>query len=160
LSEQTAGNGIHRHLRYRRVPAREEGASDIREPRSKLALVAAALLAGVVVLALGGLAYAATSGHASAAQYQYKITICHHTKGKGGTHHVTISVSVRAWPAHQRHGDTMGPCSSQPNVATHSRTSHVKKFHPKRTLKAEQASEKKEKQEQKGKGKGKGKGKP
>jgi hypothetical protein len=120
-------------------------------------VVAAALLAGVVVLAMGGLGYASNSGHASAAQYQYKITICHHTKGKGGTHHVTISVSVRAWPAHQRHGDTMGPCASQANVARHSKTSHVKKFHPKRTLKAEVASKKKQKQKSKGKGKGKGK---
>jgi hypothetical protein len=121
-------------------------------------VIAAALLAGVVVLALGGLGYASTSGRASAAQYQYKITICHHTKGKGGTHHVTIRVSVRAWPAHRRHGDTMNACTSQASVTAHSKAGHVKKFHPQRTLKAEQASKKKDKQ--KGKGKGKGKGKP
>jgi hypothetical protein len=127
----------------------------------------AAVLAGVVVLAIGGLGYASTSGHASAAQYQYKITVCHHTKGKGGTHHVTINVSVRAWAAHQRHGDTMGACTTRASVQSHSAPGHVKKFHPKRSLKAERSGKKSEKAEkQKGKEKekekekGKGKGKP
>jgi hypothetical protein len=39
-------------------------------------------------------------------QYTGKVTICH----KG---HVTIRVSLHAWAAHRdRHGDTMGTCSS------------------------------------------------
>ena len=43
-------------------------------------------------------------------QYQYgkhKVTICH--KGKR-----TIRISVRAWPAHIRHGDPAieGPCAN------------------------------------------------
>jgi hypothetical protein len=39
-------------------------------------------------------------------QYQGKVTICH----KG---HVTIRVAMVAWlRAHERHGDTMGPCSA------------------------------------------------
>ena len=39
-------------------------------------------------------------------QYHGKVTICH----KG---HVTIRVAMVAWVrAHQRHGDTMGPCSA------------------------------------------------
>ena len=37
---------------------------------------------------------------------QNKVTICH----KG---HVTITVDEHAWPAHDRHGDTMGACSAQ-----------------------------------------------
>jgi len=37
-----------------------------------------------------------------------KITICHKTGG----HPVTISVSDRAWPAHQAHGDVRGECRS------------------------------------------------
>jgi hypothetical protein len=46
----------------------------------------------------------------SAAQYQYKVTICHHTSSaKNPT--VTIAVSSRAVDAHvDRHGDTLGPC--------------------------------------------------
>ena len=126
-----------------------------------------ALLAAVVVLALGNLGYASTSGHASAAQYQYKITICHHSKGKGGTHHVTINVSVRSWPAHRRHGDTLGACSVLANAQVHSSKSHVKKFHPKNSPRAERASKKneqkekaKEKAKEENKDKGKGKGKP
>jgi len=33
------------------------------------------------------------------------VTICH--RGKN-----TISISLRAWPAHQRHGDTQGACAA------------------------------------------------
>jgi len=51
----------------------------------------------------------------SAAQYQYKVTICHRTKAakKPG---VTISVSSRAVPAHLRHGDALGPCPTASSV--------------------------------------------
>jgi hypothetical protein len=51
----------------------------------------------------GGIGFA--SGVINLAQYQYgkKVTICHKNK-------VTITVSVNAWPAHKRHGDTIGPC--------------------------------------------------
>ena len=71
------------------------------------------MAAGVLTLALlvplafyGGTGFAKNT---SAAQYQYKLTICHHTGSKKHPMH-TISVSNRAWPAHQRHGDTMGAC--------------------------------------------------
>ena len=45
----------------------------------------------------------------SAAQYQYKVTICHKTGSKKKPSH-TITVSSRAVAAHLRHGDTLGPC--------------------------------------------------
>jgi hypothetical protein len=62
----------------------------------------------VVAAAIAGVGFA--GGSISAAQYQYgKVTICHHTHSK--THPtVTITINQHAWPAHQRHGDTMGAC--------------------------------------------------
>ena len=62
-----------------------------------------------------------------------KITICHHTKHKstGATKHVTITISRSAWPAHQKHGDTMGACTTAANIKAHSKAAHVKKFHKK-----------------------------
>jgi hypothetical protein len=80
-----------------------------RNDRGRLRRVSAAALtvlgAVAVFAALGGIGLA--NGVISAAQYQYgggKITICH--KGK------TITVSKKAWPAHQRHGDTEGACAT------------------------------------------------
>jgi hypothetical protein len=60
-----------------------------------------------------------------------KITICHHTnhKSTGATKHVTIRISRSAWPAHQKHGDTMGACTSAANIKAHKNATHVKKFH-------------------------------
>src|SRR5207244_182189 len=53
----------------------------------------------------------------SAAQYQYgKITICHHTHSKKHPFH-TITISQNAWKAHQKHGDTLGPCPATPPKA-------------------------------------------
>jgi hypothetical protein len=60
-----------------------------------------------------------------------KVTICHHTQGKNGTKHVTITISESAWPAHQGHGDTRGACTSAANVKAHNKAAHVKKFHKK-----------------------------
>lgn len=68
------------------------------------AAVSAALLVPLGIF--GGTGFAQTSAPAAS---QYKITICHHTHSKKHPM-VTIRISVRAWPAHQRHGDTMGPC--------------------------------------------------
>lgn len=39
-----------------------------------------------------------------------KVTICHIPPGNPSRKH-TIEVSVSAWPAHQGHGDTLGPCT-------------------------------------------------
>jgi hypothetical protein len=71
-----------------------------------LAVVALSLTLAAVLAGIGF----ANSSTISIAQYQYgKKTICHHTgsKKKPG---VTITISENAWKAHQRHGDTEGPC--------------------------------------------------
>jgi hypothetical protein len=63
-----------------------------------------------------------------------KITICHHTKHKstGATKHVTIRINRSAWKAHQRHGDSLGACTTVAAKKFHSRAAHVKKFHKKK----------------------------
>ena len=80
--------------------------------RKVLASVVAA--AAVVVFSVaGGVGLAQTAiavaqyqyGHGGQYQYGKKVTICH--KGKN-----TISISVNAWPAHLRHGDTEGACAT------------------------------------------------
>lgn len=69
--------------------------------------IAAAVATGTVAVfaALGGAGIAQDS--ISAAQYQYgkKTTVCH--KGKK-----SISIGNAAVPAHLRHGDTVGSCTS------------------------------------------------
>jgi hypothetical protein len=50
----------------------------------------------------------------SAAQYQYKMTICHQT-GSDTNPEVTITVSANAVAKHvNNHGDTLGPCPTAP----------------------------------------------
>jgi hypothetical protein len=62
-----------------------------------------------------------------------KITICHHAHAKNGAvKHVTIKISRSAWKAHQRHGDSIGACSTAAAKKFHSRPAHVKKFHGKK----------------------------
>ena len=70
------------------------------------AIVSAGLLVPLAVF--GGTGFAQTG---SPAQAQYKITICHHTHSKKHPTH-TITISAKAWKAHQRHGDTLGPCAA------------------------------------------------
>ena len=45
----------------------------------------------------------------SSAQYQYKVTLCHHTHSKKHPWQ-QIRVGQPAVAAHLRHGDTLGPC--------------------------------------------------
>src|SRR4051812_10550837 len=76
------------------------------------AVVSAGLLVPLAAFGAGG------SGQTSSAA-QYKVTICHHTHSKKHPT-VTIRVSNKAWPAHQRHGDTMGACAT-PKKAKHAK---------------------------------------
>jgi mRNA-degrading endonuclease HigB of HigAB toxin-antitoxin module len=45
--------------------------------------------------------------------------------------HVTIRISGSAWKAHQRHGDSLGACTTAAAKKAHSKPAHVKKFHGK-----------------------------
>ncbi len=87
--------------------------------RRAVAAVAASIAALVAFASLGGVGLA--QGLISLAQYQYgkKVTICH--KGKN-----TLTISAKAWPAHQRHGDTLGACATghKKNKGKHKGESH------------------------------------
>jgi len=73
-----------------------------------IAAGAAAVAALFAFAALGGVGVGQSA--IGAAQYKAaKVTICHKAGPSGKR--VTISVSANAWPAHQRHGDTLGACS-------------------------------------------------
>ena len=116
-----------------------------RNRRSRVvATIAATVVAVATFASLGGIDLA--NGVINLAQYQYgkKITICHKNK-------VTITVSLKAWPAHQRHGDSVGPCQA---------TSGAKKGSGANTGSSTQSTQGKGSQGNgNGKGNGKGKGK-
>jgi hypothetical protein len=80
--------------------------------------IAVAVAATVAFASFGGIGLAQSA--IGLAQYQYgkKVTICH--KGK------TIRISVRAWPAHKRHGDTEGACTTARKHGKQSAKSHAK----------------------------------
>ena len=90
-----------------------------------LGIVAVSLL---IATAIAGVGFA--GGSISAAQYQYgKVTICHHTHSKKHPT-VTITVSQHAWPAHRRHGDTLGACAPTTSTKVHGNgKSHGSKDH-------------------------------
>src|SRR5215218_1613146 len=98
---------------------------------------------GVGALALGALASvgaAVSPSGTPAAAKQYppqKGTLCHHTHSKKHPF-VTITVSQRAFPAHLRHGDTIGPCAPTPTstaakAAKKTKASHGKSSSPGKT---------------------------
>ena len=88
--------------------------------RAKLiggAAVTAALLVPVAVFGGSALAHAAATGP-SAAQYQYRVQICHLTGSKKHPFH-TITVSSAAVAAHVRHGDHVGACTGSETRKAH-----------------------------------------
>jgi hypothetical protein len=92
----------------------------------------AALAAAAVIASFATVGLAGRTSPSAAEQYGGgKVTICHHSQGKKGTKHVTIRVSRSALPAHLRHGDTVGACSTRANKLRHASKAHAKKFHKK-----------------------------
>ena len=105
-----------------------------RAARPGVRLLVAAVLAGVMLVALGGLGYASSGGlAAAAAHYQYgkKVTICH--KGK------TIRVSVNALRGHRRHGDSVGTCTAAESKKAKLEAKKAKLEAKKEQLKAKKA---------------------
>ena len=115
--------------------------------------VTAALLVPLGVF--GAPALAGSTG-ASSAQYQYKVTICHHTHSKKHPMH-TISVSSAAVAKHMlKHGDTLGPCPT--TAPTTSATTNGKgKGHNKSTTQTGTTTTPGQSGESHGNGKGKNK---
>lgn len=105
-----------------------------RAARPGVRLLVAAVLAGIMLVALGGLGYASSGGlAAAAAQHQYgkKVTICH--KGK------TIRVSVNALRGHRRHGDSVGTCTAAESKKAKLEAKKAKLEAKKEQLKAKKA---------------------
>ena len=58
-------------------------------------------------------AFTATTGLTGTGPLPSRITICHHTGSKKHPSHA-LTINRHAWPAHARHGDTLGPCTKSP----------------------------------------------
>src|SRR5205085_2104775 len=85
----------------------------------------AAVVSGLLLVPLGvfGGPALAHTGASSAAQYEYKVTICHHTGSSKHPWHL-ITISNRAVPAHLRHHDVLPPCPKPPATpVTHGKSS-------------------------------------
>ena len=95
------------------------------------ALAASTIGAVIIAATLSGSVLASSAGPSVAGQYPpSKVTICHHTRGKKGTKHVTIRVSRSALRAHLRHGDSLGACTTAKNKKLHKKNkAHARKFH-------------------------------
>jgi hypothetical protein len=78
-------------------------------PRGLRLAIAAIVSAGLLVPLAAFGANGDGQSSSAAAEYQYLITICHHTQSETNPT-VTIRVNVNALPAHQAHGDTVGAC--------------------------------------------------
>src|SRR5262245_18112207 len=85
--------------------------------RSTRARVAAALVVSAAVFVPLALLSGTGFANTSAAQYQYRVTICHHTHSASNPI-VTITISSSAWKAHQKHHDTLGSCPPRPTTTT------------------------------------------
>ncbi len=92
-----------------------EGRADRRRTRvvAGTSVIAIALAAGGVLVGVGF-----AKGSVTAAQSQYgKVAICHRTPSKKHPF-VTITISPSAVPAHLRHGDVAGACTTTTTSTT------------------------------------------
>jgi hypothetical protein len=88
------------------------------------AVVSGLLLAPLGIFGSSALAHTASGLGPSAAQYQYKVTICHRTHSQKHPWHI-ITISNSALPAHLRHGDKFPPpCPTTPAPKQHDNSSH------------------------------------
>lgn len=120
-----------------------------KSPRIAAAAVMVACML-VAAAALGGVGHAQNVITAAQGAYGKKVQVCH--KGKK-----TISISKSAWPAHQRHGDTLGPCSSAAAKAAKAKKAKAAKAKAAKA-KAAKAKAEEKKAEHKPENPGKGKG--
>jgi hypothetical protein len=89
----------------------------MRKKTQRFRFAAAGMMTGALLVPLAVFGGTGAAKSSSAAEYQYKITICHHTHSTKNPS-VTISVSLNAWPAHKKHGDTMGACPPKVPLTT------------------------------------------
>jgi hypothetical protein len=87
---------------------------------SRRAIATAVAVASFVAFAsLGGVGLAKRPIGPTQDQSGNRVTICHKLKN-------TITISIKAWPAHQSHGDTLGKCATghKPNNGKHKGNTH------------------------------------
>jgi hypothetical protein len=83
-------------------------------------LAASGVLVGVGIASSPKIALVTTASSSSTTTTiptSGKVTICHHTHSKHNPF-VTITISVRAWPAHLKHGDAVGACVRSTTTTT------------------------------------------
>ena len=79
-------------------------------------LLVAGGFAAASIASGGGLRFVSTTGTTGltgTGPLPSRVTICHHTHSRKHPSHA-ITISSHAWPAHARHGDTLGPCTHVP----------------------------------------------
>jgi hypothetical protein len=81
------------------------------------AVVSGLLLAPLGIFGSSALAHTASGLGPSAAQYQYKVTVCHRTHSNKHPWHL-ITISNSALKAHLKHGDVYPPPCPTTAVAT------------------------------------------
>ena len=79
-------------------------------------LLVAGGFAAASIASGGGLRFVGTTGTTGltgTGPLPSRVTICHHTHSRKHPSH-TITINSHAWPAHARHGDTLGACTQTP----------------------------------------------
>jgi hypothetical protein len=89
------------------------------------AAVSAAFFVPLMVFGASALAGSASSQYSGSSQYQYKVTICHHTHSKKHPWH-QITVGAPAVKAHLKHGDYLGACTTPPPASAATAPKHGK----------------------------------